>query len=106
MMLDLVQFFGSELTDINHKYCPVSFVELRSIRSIRVQKGEAPDQMGVVVDGILYLFQTSGKAVAAAKNLADLVSLDDEQFLVAHASLYANKAAKAIGEVVQEIEDK
>jgi hypothetical protein len=106
MMLDLIQFFGADLLDKNHEHCPVSFVELRGIRGVRCQRTDNPAGLGVIVEGVLYAFKQSDRAIEAARKLADLISSDDEQFQVAHASLYANKAARAIGEVVKEIEDK
>ncbi|KKN35001.1 hypothetical protein LCGC14_0787910 [marine sediment metagenome] len=109
-MIDLIQFFGDGLADApQHEFGPVSYMRFESIRSIRVgpfNDQAKPIQFGVVVDGLFYAFKDRDLAVKAARKLADLVSEAVELQDGGRASLYANKAAKAMGETIQEIEDK
>ena len=108
MLLDLIQFFGDGLTDEIRRHCKISFIEPRTIRTIRVQMTEhnGEDEMTLAVDNIAFIFKSPEKAVAAARALADLVSEADEMWKVEDASLRANKAAGAIKGIVEEIEKK
>ena len=75
MMIDLIQFFDNDLAYTNY-YCPVSFIELNSIQSIRVSRNENYSKIGVTVNAVFYAFKEYDSAIKASIKLADLVNVN------------------------------
>lgn len=104
MLLDLIKFFGDELTPNSYKHCPVAFVEVLALRAILVRKLDHPGAgaMSLVIENVAYEFKDRDKCIAAARRLADLYSEMVEQ----NRSTDANVRGKIVGKEAIKVAQK
>lgn len=105
MLMDMVQFCGDDVTDNQQKSCPICFLDLRAIRSIRVIKNAAGCDV-LVIDGFAWEFKDVPRAVAKAKALADLVGESTEDSQRELSEMYAQNAGRVMKGIIKDTEDK